>query len=176
MKTNRIREILILAVGPLCYLSKMPYVFRAWHNSPMDKLDWIALPAALLAAFHIFRNNKKQRLADPFVPVRLVPFGVALALFAAAQIVSINTLALLAAVAVWWCSCFAALTPALAFALLPSFLLLCLGCTSSTYWLGYLLSLPTPMVLGIKGLAAAGILLLAAFRITIKPELLAFMG
>ena len=175
MNLNRIRAFLVLAAGPLCYLSKLPYVFRAWNSSPMDKLDWITLPAALLAAFFTLKGSK-ERLADPFVPVRMLPFGAALALFAAAQLVSINTLALLAAVAVWWCSCFAALTPGCAFALLPAFLLLCLGCTSSTYWIGYLLSVSTSLVWIIKGLAAAGILTLAAFRITIRAEILAFIA
>ena len=171
---KRICRILLLAAGPLFYLSKLPYLFRAWRDSPMDRWDAIALPAAFLTAAIALRGTGKRQLADSIAPIKSVPLGAALLLFAGAQLVSVNSLAILAAAAVWWCCCFAVLIPERASALLPAFLILCLGCTSSTYWLGYLLSASTTTVWLLKGAAAAVFVLLAVFRVPIKPELSAF--
>ena len=173
---KRIFQILLLAAGPLFYLSKLPYLVRAWRISPMDRWDMIALPAAFLAAVIALRGTGERRVADSIAPIKLVPLITAVLLFIGAQLVSVNSFAILAAAAVWWCCCFAVLTPERASALLPAFLILCLGCTSSTYWLGYLLSASTPMVWLIKGAAAAGLVLLAVFRVPVKLEITAFIA
>ncbi len=173
---KRFFQFLLLAAGPLPYLSKLPYMLRAWGNSPMDRWDVIAPPAAFLAVLIALRGTGGRRLADSIAPLKFLPLVAALLLFVAAQLVSVNSIAILAAAAFWWCCCFAALAPDRASALLPAFLILCLGCTSSTYWLGYLLSASTQTVWLIKGAAAAVLLVLAVLRIPIRFEISAFIA
>lgn len=166
---------LLLAAGPLCYLYKLPYLFRAWRTSPMDSWDFLALPAAAAAVFFAYRNTPVHLRRRPPVLLRFIPLAISIALFFAAQAASINSGAILAAAAVWWSCCFAALTPAFSLALLPALLLLFLGCTSSTYWIGYFFSLSTEAVVFLKALAAAVILILAALHIKLKAEATAYL-
>lgn len=166
--------ILLQLTGPLAYLCKFPYLLRAWRTSPLDRWDFLALPAALLAAAIALRNTRGRRNAKSLPPRKLTAAVVSALCFLAMQAATINSLAVLGAIAFWWSCCFAAMTPVGAFSLLPAFLLLGLGCASSTYWIGYFLSIPTGMVFGLKALSAAVILSLSVLRVRIRIEATAF--
>lgn len=166
---------ILLAAGPLCWLFKLPYLLQAWRTSPLDRWDWIALLAAFVAAVSAYAHTPAHLRQRQFTLYRLIPLGISLLAFAAAEMVSVNSFSLVSAVAVWWSCCFAALTPGFASALLPAFFLLCLACTSSTYWIGYFLSVSTEFALLLKGMAAAVLLINAALHVRVKAETAAFV-
>ncbi len=151
-----LKSILALFAG-IPFLLNLPYMAASWRYSPLDGWDWVLLLVFLVnGGFQIpkvFALNKGK-----FDRIALIPIGLFAALILLCKFYySINTLVLLGAVALWWSAFWFLFGWRSAYCMIGSFAILMLGCTSTTYWISYVLMIQGPVALAVK-FAAAGIL------------------
>jgi hypothetical protein len=115
----------------------LPYTFHSWRISPMDRPNWIFhLGFLLLAvcAVPAVKDSAKERVENaPLAALFAISF---LGMFLGATFVrQINMVRILAGMAFWWSCVWLFCGWRAAWALLPAFAVLSLGCTSSTFLL-----------------------------------------
>ncbi len=159
------------------FLLSLPYMCNAWRYSPLDRWDWIFLLLFLvnggfqLGKVYSFRKNKLDLFA-------LTPLG----LFAAMMLLckfryDINALVIMGAVGFWWSSFWFLFGWRSAYCLIGSFLILALGCTSTTYWISYFLKVQTSTALTAKFIAAGSLIIWDSFnrRLIVRRGTLCFL-
>lgn len=115
----------------------LPYTVHSWRISPMDRPNWIFhLGFLLLAACAVpaVKDSVKER--DENAPLAAL-FAISfLGMFLGATFVrQINMVRILAGMAFWWACVWLFCGWKAAWAVLPAFAVLSLGCTSSTFLL-----------------------------------------
>lgn len=135
MKTvHNILKPMLLIVGFVPLLWKLPYMATAWQNSPLDRWDWIFFILFALISIMLWPRLKRYSsdnldLSALFVAV---PF---LLLFFASFVVDIHLMGIVAAVFFSWSMCWLVLGWRSAYLIFPAYGILALGGTSTTYWL-----------------------------------------
>ncbi|WP_276740242.1 exosortase-associated EpsI family protein [Victivallis vadensis] len=148
---KRLPGYMTVAAGFVPLACKMPYIFRAWRQSPLDRFDWI-FGALFLAAAGIAWSRLRERREKPD-GVALAALLPSLALFLLALRVDNHALGIIGAVAFNWSAVWLAWGWRSACCIFPAYGILMLMCTSSRYWLGYFFS-----IFRLDGLAIKAIL------------------
>ena len=125
------------------FFCTLPYTFHSWRTSPMDRPNWIFhLAFLLLAACAVpavkdsVMDPAKKRDGDDNAPLALLfAFAFFLGFLGATFVRQIHMARILAGMAFWWSCVWAFCGWRGAWALLPAFAVLLLGCTSSTFLL-----------------------------------------
>lgn len=131
----------------------LPYTFHSWRTSPMDRPNWIFHLAFLLlaaCALPAVKDSSKKRVDN--APLALLfAFAFFLSFLGATFVRQIHMAQILFGMAFWWACVWAFCGWRGAWALLPAFAALALGCTSSTYLLchHYLIQPQTALILKI---------------------------
>lgn len=159
------------------FLLNLPYMAASWRHSALDRWDWILLLVFLvngsfqLPKVYSFRKAK-------FDWVALIPIGSfsALALLCKFHY-DINAPVLLGTAVVWWSSFWFLFGWRSAYCLIGSFLILMLGCTSTTYWISYMTMIQGTTALIAKFIAAGILVVLDLFnrRLLVRRGTLCFM-
>ncbi|WPJ96834.1 hypothetical protein SH580_03830 [Coraliomargarita algicola] len=155
----RYLRFILLFIGFVPYGAKLPYMFLAWRDSPQDRFDWIfvALFTVLFPLVWLL-TRKRQEVAtvDYTVLIVLIPslIGYAITMYAA-----INALQIICGISIAFSVFWLIYGGQNAYRVLPSFGLLFLGVTSTTYWINYYVGDPGMMSGYIIKFATALILL-----------------
>ena len=115
------------------FFCTLPYTIHSWRSSPMDRWNWIFhLVFPILAACGVpaMLDSAKKSRADLFA---LPALAAAAVLYATGIVRDIYMIRILAGTAFWWAGVWFFCGWAGAWAVLPAFLALSLGCTSSTF-------------------------------------------
>lgn len=156
----RYLRLSLLLIGFIPYAIKLPYMFQAWNDSPLDRFDWIfVLLFALLFPLIWMKTRKRKEVAQVDYAVLIVLLPTILA-FGAAIYLSINALQILCGIAFAFTMFWFIYGGQNAYRVLPAFGLLTLGVTSTTYWINYYVGDPEMIAGYILKFTAAGILLL----------------
>lgn len=111
----------------------LPYTIHAWRSSPMDRWNWVFHLAFLaLAACGVpaMKDSAKKNRCDFFA---LPAVAAAAVLYATGLVRQIYMIRILGGMAFWWSGVWFFCGWPGAWALLPAFGALALGCTSSTF-------------------------------------------
>ena len=135
MSVAGVKPWMLVLLGGLPLLSKLPYMVRAWRTSRPDQWDWVFLLAfALLAALLWPRLRSWRDRGD----VRfLAGAGIGALLYGAGWWHPVHALAIVGALVFAWSLTGVAAGGRMAGALVPLFGILGLACTGTTYWIGY---------------------------------------
>ncbi|MFA5204174.1 MAG: hypothetical protein WC708_07190 [Lentisphaeria bacterium] len=126
---------MLVLLGGLPLLSKLPYMVRAWRTSRPDQWDWLFLLAfALLTALlwprlRAWRGSGDSRFWGGA--------GLGALLYGAGWWQPVHALAIVGALVFAWSMTGVAVGGRMAGALVPLFGILGLACTGTTYWIGY---------------------------------------
>lgn len=149
MKTRTLSRFLCLAGGiPLCCL--VPYILRAWLQSPLDAFDVVFVPlAGLTLAWAVsklhaaeVRYHLNKRALFLLVPTVLALTG--------AFLMHVHAAAIALSIVLWWTVCWTFRGWEYAWRLLPVFAILGLITTSGTYWTCYFTGCDVNSVYGLK--------------------------
>ena len=131
------KRLLPAVLAGIPFFLTLPYTFHSWRVSPMDRPNWIfhlgflLLAACTAPAVMDSAKGLKRSGVDAvayFLPVAF------LAIFLGATLVrQINMVRILAGMAFWWSCVWLFCGWRAAWAALPAFAALSLGCTSSTF-------------------------------------------
>ena len=127
---NRLAGAFLAGIPFFCTL---PYTVHSWQTSPMDRMNWIFLLAFLLVAAcgtPAVADSAKQRKYDWFA---LLAAAAAAALYAAGIMKQIYMIRILAGTWFWWTGIWFFCGWKAAWATIPAFGALSLGCTSTTF-------------------------------------------
>jgi len=111
----------------------LPYTVNSWRASPMDRMNWIFLLAFLLVAAcsaPAVLDSAKQNKVDWFA---LLAAAAAAVLYAAGITKQIHMVRILAGTWFWWTGVWFFCGWKAAWAMIPAFGVLSLGCTSTTF-------------------------------------------
>lgn len=158
MITPLLRTGMIL-IGFVPWLLKLPYMFAAWRTSRLDSWDWCFILASLILLAAIW--PRLRRTVGPVNWWFCFAAAAGLAVYIAGIWFTIHALSILGGVLFLWGMTGLACGDKFAVAIMPTFGILCLSGTSTTYYLEYLF---TSSGLLIK-IIAAGIL--AALQIVL---------
>ncbi|CAA6677588.1 MULTISPECIES: exosortase/archaeosortase family protein [unclassified Lentimonas] len=156
----RYLRFILLLIGFIPYAAKVPYMLRAWSDSPQDRFDWIFVSMfALLFPLAWLKTRKRMQVAavDYAVLIVLLP---ALLGYGAAVYATINALQILCGIAIAYSVFWLIYGGQNAYRMLPVFALLTLGITSTTYWINYYVGDPGMTSGYLIKFTTAGILLL----------------
>ncbi|MDD3953471.1 MAG: exosortase-associated EpsI family protein [Lentisphaeria bacterium] len=128
--------LLLCIAGFFPLLTKMPYMIRAWGNSPLDRPDliFLALFLIMLAVSLPKILSRRQTGRDWLALTVMLP---ALLLFSLSFVFRINALGIVAAIAFAWATFGFSLGWNSALTAAPAFGTLLMTCTSSRYWLTF---------------------------------------
>ena len=115
------------------FFCTLPYVVNSWHASPMDRMNWIFHLAFLLVAAcsaPAVLDSAKQNRFDWFA---LLAAAAAAILYAAGIVKQIHMVRILAGTWFWWTGVWFFCGWKAAWAAIPAFGVLSLGCTSTTF-------------------------------------------
>ncbi len=127
---NRLAGAFLAGIPFWCTL---PYTVHSWKTSPMDRLNWIFLLAFLLVAacgIPAVADSAKQRKYDWYA---LLAAGAAAVLYAAGIMKQIYMVRIIAGTWFWWTGIWFFCGWKAAWATIPAFGALSLGCTSTTF-------------------------------------------
>ena len=111
----------------------LPYTVHSWRSSPMDRLNWIFFLAFLLVAAcgtPAIMDSVKQRKLDWFA---LLAAAAAAVLYATGVMKQIYMIRIMAGTWFWWTGIWFFCGWKAAWATIPAFGALSLGCTSTTF-------------------------------------------
>ncbi len=129
-------EHLMIVAGFLPFLYKLPYMLNAWLTSPLDRYDGIFIVLFVLSAgAALVRMPETKRKYVFFFSAVLLAGGAG---FGLGLLKQINALSILGGIIFAWGAFGLIRGWGGAYHLLPSFGLLVLSCTSSTYILAFL--------------------------------------
>ena len=117
------------------FFCTLPYTVHSWKTSPMDRMNWIFFLAFLLVAAcgtPAVMDSVKQRKLDWFA---LLAAAAAAVLYATGVMKQIYMIRILAGTWFWWTGIWFFCGWKAAWATLPAFGALSLGCTSTTFML-----------------------------------------
>lgn len=117
------------------FFCTLPYTVNSWKTSPMDGRNWIFLLAFLLVAacgVPAVKDSAKQGKADWFA---LLAAAATAALYVAGIMKQIHMVRILAGTWFWWTGIWFFCGWKAAWATIPAFGVLSLGCTSTTFLL-----------------------------------------
>ena len=117
------------------FFCTMPYTVRSWFSSPMDRMNWIFFSAFLLIAAcgaPAVRDSVKQNRSDLFA---LLAAAAAADLYASGIVKQIYMIRILAGTWFWWTGIWFFCGWKAAWATIPAFGTLSLGCTSTSFLL-----------------------------------------
>ncbi|MBP5585333.1 MAG: hypothetical protein J6Y92_03140 [Lentisphaeria bacterium] len=117
------------------FFCTLPYTVNSWRSSPMDRLNWIFLLAFLPVAAcgaPAMKDSAKQKGFDWFA---LLASAAAAVLYATGIVKQIHMIRILAGTWFWWTGVWFFCGWKAAWAMIPAFGVLSLGCTSSTFLL-----------------------------------------
>ena len=148
------KRLALAFLGGIPFFLTLPYTFHSWRVSPMDRPNWIFhLAFLLLAACAVpaVMDSAKKRSVEMLA--LLFAFAFFLGFLGAMFVRQIHMLRILSGMAFWWSCVWAFCGWQGAWAMLPAFAALALGCTSSTYLLchHWLLQPQTVLYLKIGG-------------------------
>ncbi len=170
---------LLCLAGFIPFLTKMPYMIRAWGNSPLDRTDII-----FFILFLIMLGGSLPKILNRREPGRhwhalgiMLP---ALLLYALSFVYRINALGIIAGVTFAWATFGFSLGWQSALTATPAFGTLLMTCTSSRYWLTFFF---TPLQIDGLFIKLAFTLLCMIFliiqfyrKIRISPSTFCFMA
>lgn len=136
---KKVLPLLLLTFAGIPYALKFPYILSAWQTSPLDRPDVLFFGLALLLAAILLLGSWRQARPDWHWPALGLALP-ALLLFGASFSLGINLLGIVAAVVFAWAVLWLVYGWAGAWRGFPVAAMLLLTCTSSRYWLSYLLS------------------------------------
>ncbi|MGI6302825.1 MAG: hypothetical protein ACOX52_17460 [Verrucomicrobiota bacterium] len=157
MNKQWLRQLSVFLFG-LPYLYHIPYMARAWRDSPLDRFDGVFIFLAIVAGVLAWTEKPggEERGWDP---IALLAVALLVPIVAAAWFVyEIHAVTILGAALLWWSVLWMVCGWNRAIRWVPALGLLLLGVTSTTYWLSYLLSLQGGSALAVK-FVFAGLLL-----------------
>ena len=132
------------------FFCTLPYTIHSWRSSPMDRWNWVFhlvfLALAACAAPALTASAKKNR-CDLYA---LAALAAAAVLYATGTVRDIYMVRILAGTAFWWAGVWLFSGWPGAWATLPAFCALTLGCTSSTFVLCNHFSIQPHTVLFLK--------------------------
>jgi len=173
---NRLAGAFLAGIPFFCTL---PYTAQSWRSSPMDRLNWIFHLAFLLVAAcatPVILESAKQRRYDWFA---LLASAATAALYAAGTLKQIHMVRIVAGTWFWWTGVWFFCGWKAAWAMIPAFGALTLGCTSSTFLLcRHLLIQPRTALflkLGAAALCAAVCAVLMLTDYVMKREVFWFL-
>ena len=117
------------------FFCTLPYTLHSWKTSPMDRMNWIFFLAFLLVAAcgtPAVMDSVKQRKLDWFA---LLAAAAAAVLYATGIMKQIYMIRILAGTWFWWTGIWFFCGWKAAWATIPAFGALSLGCTSTTFML-----------------------------------------
>lgn len=117
------------------FFCTLPYTVHSWKVSPMDRMNWIFLLAFLLVAVcgaPAVKDSVKQHKPDWFA---LLAAAATAALYVTGIIKQIYMVRIMAGTWFWWAGVWFFCGWKAAWATLPAFGVLSLGCTSTTFLL-----------------------------------------
>ena len=117
------------------FFCTLPYTLHSWRTSPMDRMNWIFFLAFLLVAAcgtPAVMDSVKQRKLDWFA---LLAAAATATLYATGVMKQIYMIRILAGTWFWWTGIWFFCGWKAAWATLPAFGALSLGCTSTTFML-----------------------------------------
>jgi hypothetical protein len=156
----RYLRFVLLFIGFIPYAAKLPYMLRAWSNSPQDRFDWIFVSIFVLLFPLVWLKTRKRKevaTVDYTVLIVLVP---ALLGYVASLYVAINALQILCGIAIAFSVFWFIYGGQNAYRVLPLFGLLAVGITSTTYWINYYVGDPGMLSGYLIKFTTAGILLI----------------
>jgi len=131
------RRLALAVLAGIPFFLTLPYTFQSWRVSPMDRPNWIfhlgflLLAACAAPAVKDSAKDLKRSGVDALAFVLPVVF---LGVFLGATFVrQINMIRILSGTAFWWSCVWLFCGWRAAWAALPAFAMLSLGCTSSTF-------------------------------------------
>lgn len=135
MNKRALRLILAMVIGFLPLASKLPYVFRAWQISPLDRPGRVFAMLFLLtfAASWSLAWKRCQSWDARATPATILGGMV----FLAGAIRDIHGVMIVGAIVLAWAIIWLAAGWRSAYVLLPSFIPLLMAAPSLRYWLGY---------------------------------------
>ncbi len=161
---NRLAGAFLAGIPFWCTL---PYTVHSWKTSPMDRLNWIFLLAFLLVAacgMPAVLDSAKQRKYDWYA---LLAAGAAAVLYAAGIMKQIYMVRIIAGTWFWWTGIWFFCGWKAAWATIPAFGALSLGCTSTTFLMCNRLLIQPQTALFLKlGAAAACAAVCAVLMLT----------
>lgn len=140
-KSRNILKSAMLAVGFFPLLWKLPYMWTAWQNSPLDRWDWVFFILFSLLVITLWSRLKRDSEPnfDLSALFTAVPF---LLLFFGSFMLDNHLVGIVAAISFSWSMCWLTLGWRCGYLIFPAYGILLLGCTSSTYWLGHFFATP----------------------------------
>lgn len=117
------------------FFCTLPYTVHSWRTSPMDRMNWIFLLAFFLIAacgLPSVRDSVKQNKIDWFA---LLAAAAAAVLYGTGIVKHIYMIRILAGTWFWWTGIWFFCGWKAAWAMIPAFGALSLGCTSTTFLL-----------------------------------------
>ncbi len=115
------------------FFCTLPYTVNSWQASPMDRMNWIFLLAFLLVvacSTPALLDSAKQNKSDWFA---LLAVSAAAVLYAAGIMKQIHMVRIMAGTWFWWTGVWFFCGWKAAWAAIPAFGVLSLGCTSTTF-------------------------------------------
>ena len=115
------------------FFCTLPYTVHSWRTSPMDRMNWIFFLAFLLVVAcgaPAVADSAKQRKLDWFA---LLASAAAAVLYGTGIVKQINMIRILAGTWFWWTGVWFFCGWKAAWATIPAFGVLSLGCTSTTF-------------------------------------------
>ena len=166
------------------FFCMLPYTVNSWRSSPMDRANWIFHLAFLLLAAcavpAIKDSVKELKRSGIATDIMAILFVIVFALFYYGGVMrQINMIRILAGTGFWWAGLWLFCGWRAAWAALPAFAALSLGCTSSTFVLcnHFLIQPQTALFLKI-GVTVLCAVLCAVIMLTdyvVKFEVLCFL-
>lgn len=135
MKTAGLKSELLLVLGGVPLLTKLPYMVRAWRESRPDRWDWVFLLGFLLLSAAVWPRLRAWRVAGD--RRFLIAAAVGALLYGAGFGYSVHAVSIVGAMIFAWGMAGVAMGLQAASAAVPLFGLLGLSCTGTTYWIGY---------------------------------------
>ena len=127
---NRLAGAFLAGIPFFCTL---PYTVHSWKMSPMDRMNWIFLLAFLLVAacaVPAVADSVRQRKYDWYALLATAATGI---LYATGIMKQIHMIRILAGTWFWWTAIWFFCGWKAAWAMIPAFGALSLGCTSTTF-------------------------------------------
>ncbi len=127
---NRLAGAFLTGIPFFCTL---PYTVNSWRSSPMDRMNWIFFLVFLLVAtcgVPSVLDSVRQRKFDWFA---LLAAAAAAVLYAGGVVKHIHMIRILAGTWFWWTGIWFFCGWKAAWAMIPAFGALSLGCTSTTF-------------------------------------------
>ncbi len=135
-------RFILLFAGFIPYAVKLPYMLNAWQTSPQDKYDWIFIFLFTLLFPLVWTLTRKRHQVSQIDCHALFLLIPAVVMYIISWITQINAAQIFCAIAIAFAVFWLIYGGQNTYRMFPTFALLGLGVTSTTYWLNYYISSP----------------------------------